>query len=196
MTRVRHIPRLGLRLTSMVLIVSLTSCGWKITPPPGEALSAITRPIAESVVLEVNDGSVIWGRGELGQTAKQTLLEKGGFRVVHYPIEPRNPPANRLQIQANGLIEEEVGLGIVKSIIIGALFFIPVGIIRFHRDFVLDATVSYRVNGKEIRRFPIHSQTEVSHTMFSQTDEYEPVARKVAFSRLAEDIIRELSAKP
>lgn len=84
----------------------------------------------------------------------------------------------------------------MKSIIIGALFFIPVGIIRFYRDFVLDVTVSYQVNGKEVRRFPIHSQTEISHTMFSQTDQYEPAARKVAFSRLAEDIIRELSQKP
>jgi hypothetical protein len=48
----------------------------------------------------------------------------------------------------------------------------------------------------KVHYFSIPSQTEVSHTMFSQTDEYEPAARKVAFSRLAEDIVRELSAKP
>jgi len=146
------------------------------------------------VVLDVNDGGVIWGRGELGETVKQTLLEKGAFRQIHYPIVPRDPPANRLSIQANGVIEEEVGLGIVKSIIVGALFFIPVGIIRFNRDFVLDASVSYSENGKAARNFKVHTKTEISHTMFSQTDQYEPAARKAAFSHLGESIIRELSA--
>lgn len=182
------------RLIALMLITSLSSCGWKVTPPPGQAVPTASRPIAESVVLDVNDGGVIWGRGELGETVKQTLLEKGAFRQIHYPIVPRDPPANRLSIQANGVIEEEVGLGIVKSIIVGALFFIPVGIIRFNRDFVLDASVSYSENGKAARNFKVHTKTEISHTMFSQTDQYEPAARKAAFSHLGESIIRELSA--
>lgn len=181
------------KLVSSVLIVSLTGCGWKVTPPPGKALPATSGPIAEAVVLDVNDGGVVWGKGELGEAVKASLLEKRAFGRVYYPIVPRNPPSYKLIIQAGGNIEEEVGLGIAKSIIVGALFFLPVGVIRFNRYFVLDAQVTYSADGKDVRHFSTRARTEVSHTMFSDTDEYEPAGRKAAFSHLADEIVRVLA---
>jgi len=188
--------RSGTRLLAGILIVSVTACGWKITPPPGSKLPAAASPVAEAVLLEVNDGAVIWGRGELGATLKQALQEKGAFHAVHYPVVPREPPPQRLTVTAKGGIDEEVGLGIVKSMIIGVLMFIPVGIIRFNRDFTLDAEVAYREAGREVRRFAVQSKTGVSHTMFSDTDEYEPAARKAAFGHLAQRIAEELAGTP
>jgi len=146
----------------------------------------------DSVVLIVNEGAVVWGGGELGFLLKRKLLEEGAFRTIHYPIVPRNPPPYRLTVSASGDIEEEVGLGIVKSIFIGLLFFIPVGIIRFHRDFVLDAEVAFMKEGETLYRFKVRTKTGVSHTMFSHADQYDPVVRKAAADDLALRIIKEL----
>jgi len=147
-------------------------------------------------VLTVNEGALIWGKGELGYALRDELVALGSFRKVHYPIEPRGPLPDRLIVDASGGIKEEIGLGVVKSLIIGALFFIPVGLIRFHRDFVLTAVVALRHEGKEQRRFTIETETGVSHTMFSETDDYEPAMRRAAFSDLARRIAAELSLPP
>lgn len=171
----------------------MTGCGWKVTPPKFRDNFESPGLIADSVVLTVNEGAVIWGHGDLGELLREKLLAEGAFRQVHYPIEPRNPPPYRLTINAKGSIDEEIGFGIVKSIFIGLLFFIPVGIIRFNRDFILDADISFQDDGAARRRFKITSETTVSHTMFSHGEQYEPVARKAAAEDLGLRIIRELS---
>lgn len=184
----------GCRLIALVLIVSIAGCGWKVTPPKFEGKKISTGPIADSVVLTVNEGSVVWGGGELGAQLRRKLLEEGAFRTVHYPIIPRNPPPYRLTVTASGNIEEEVGLGIVKSVIIGLLFFIPVGIIRFHRDFVVDANIAFLKEGKTLHRFKVSTKTGVSHTLFSHADQYDPVIRKVAAEDLALRIVKQLAS--
>ena len=186
----------GRRFTCALLIVTLSACGWKITPPPNAVAAVPRKPVADAVVLTVSDGALIWGKGELGYALRNELVALGSFRSVHYPIEPRGPLPDRLTVDASGGIKEEIGLGVVKSIIIGALFFIPVGLIRFHRDFVLTAEVTLRLQGKEQRRFTIETETGVSHTMFSETDDYEPAMRRAAFSDLARRIAAELSSSP
>ncbi len=180
------------RLICLVLSLSLVGCGWQVTAPPFEQETVPNKLIADAVVLSTNEGGVIWGRGELGDIVQKTLIKQGAFKDIYYPIEPRNLPAYRLVIKANGNIEEEIGLGIVKSVIIGMLFFIPVGIIRFHRDFVLDADVALIKQGQELRHFTIHTETGVSHTMFSHANQYEPEARQKAFEDLALRIILKL----
>ncbi len=180
------------RLICLILSLSLVGCGWKVTPPPFEQESVPHKLIADAVVLTTNEGGVIWGRGELGEIVRKTLINQGAFKEIYYPVEPRNPPNYRLIITANGAIEEEIGLGIVKSVFIGMLFFIPVGIIRFHRDFVLNADVALLKQEKELRQFKIQTQTGVSHTMFSHANQYEPEARQKAFEDLALRIILKL----
>jgi hypothetical protein len=97
-----------------------------------------------------------------------------------------------LRITENGNIEEEVGFGIVKSIFIGMLFFIPVRIIRFNKDFVLDADITVIKQNQELLHFTIKTETEVSHTMFSHANQYKPAARQKAFEDLGLRIISRL----
>ena len=184
--------KLWQRFICSILILSLASCGWKVTPPPFDRESITDDFIAEATVLSTNEGGIIWGRGELGEIVQKTLINKGAFKEVYYPVEPRNPPDYRLVITAKGTIEEEIGFGILKSIFIGMLFFIPACIIRFNKDFVLDADVSLLKLGQEMAHFTIHTETEVSHTMFSHANQYEPEAREKAFEDLALRIIMKL----
>jgi len=162
---------------------------------PPTRTEGMVRPkrIAEGVVLKVNESAVVWGGGRLGGTVRDTLIALGSFDQVYFPVEPRNPPPLRLVIEASGTVQEEVGVGILKSFIIGCLAFIPVGIIRFDKTFELDATVVLLKEGQELRRFHIKSSTGVSHTMFSEIEEYEPAAQTAAFRDLGERIASELS---
>lgn len=181
------------RIICVLLIFALTSCGWKISPPPrSEHLSELTQ-IAERVVMTIDDRDVIWGDGQLGDIVRDTLISAGAFKEVYYPVEPRKPPNLKLLIKASGKVDEEIGLGIVKSIIIGALLFIPVGLIRFSKTFDLDAEVIFLHENQELRKFQVASQTGVSHTMFSQIKGYESAVRQAAFMDLGERIATELS---
>mgnify|MGYP000924420614 CR=1 FL=1 len=182
------------RLICIALIFSLVGCGWKVTPPNFEQKALDPSPLAEAAVLTVNDVGIIWGNGELGEIVRKTLMERRTFKEVYYPVEPRNPPDYRILVTANGSIEEEVGFGIVKSIFIGMLFFIPVGIIRFNKDFLLDADVTVIKQNQELLHFTIKTETEVSHTMFSHANQYEPVARQKAFEDLALRVISKLKS--
>lgn len=181
-----------LRAVSLYLIFSLSGCGWKVVPPERLDQPAPVRKLGDGVVLSVNDG-VPWGGGKLGDIVQDTLKAKGTFVEVYYPVEPRNPPDLRLTIDARGNVDEEVGVGIVKCIFIGLLLFIPVGVIRFNKTFDLHADVVVSRKGKEERRFNIKSKTGVSHTLFTQGEEYEPAAREAAFRDLALRIADELS---
>lgn len=181
------------RLGCALLSVTLPACGWKVTAPPGADLYFTRKHVADAVLLNVDDGALLWGRGELGFTLRKDLVALGTFRNVYYPVEPRTPVPDRLIIKAGGAIREDVGFGVVKSFLIGALLFLPVGLVRFHRDFELTAEVTFAHTGREPRHFTIETATGVSHTMFSDADEYEPEIRRAAFSDLARRITSELS---
>lgn len=161
--------------------------------PPVRAEQPISQTqVAERVMMIINDGAVVWGGGQLGYIVRDTLLAEGTFKEIYYPVEPRNVPDLRLSIIAKGSIDEEVELGIAKSLIIGALFFIPVGLIRFNKTYDLDADVVLLRAGKELQRFTIKSSTKISHTMFSQIKGYEPAARQAAFKDLGDQIAAKL----
>lgn len=179
------------RAVSLYLILSLTGCGWKIIPPDRLDQPVPVRKVADRVVLRVNDG-VAWGGGKLGDIVRDTLKANGTFTEVYYPVEPRNPPDLKVTIDARGNVDEEIGEGIVKSIFIGLLLFIPVGVIRFDKTFNLDADVVLSREGKEERQFNVKSKTEVSHTMFTRGEECEPAAREAAFRDLGVRIGEEL----
>lgn len=180
------------RLLAVVLVLSQIGCGWKITPPSRPQGAAREGKIADAVVLQVNDAGVLWGGGACGEVVRERWLQQGVFSEVHYPVEPRNPPPLRLMIQATGNLDEEVGLGTLKAVVIGLLLFLPVGLIRFNKDFILDATVTVTGAGGEPRRFAVHSATTVSHTMFSDSTGYEAEARRVAFADLADQVAAQL----
>ncbi len=180
------------RAVSLYLVISLSGCGWKVVPPERLDQAPPLHKVADRVVLSVNDG-VPWGGGRLGDIVKDALMVNGTFTEVYYPVEPRNPPDLRLTIDARGSVDEEIGEGILKSVFIGLLLFLPVGLIRFDKTFDLDADVVLTRKGKEERRFTVKTKTGVSHTMFTGGDEYEPSARQAAFRDLGMRIGRELS---
>ena len=184
------------RLLYAVLILAVSSCGWKVTPPLGYVGNNKGTKIADQLFLKVNDSGVFWGGGKLGETVRDALTETGAFKEVFYPVEPRNPPVLRLTIDAKGDVDEEKGLGTLKAFFIGALFFLPVGIIRFNKDFNLEADVSLFKQNKEIHTFKVKSSTEISHTMFSHANEYESEVRGIAFKDLGNKIAVELSKVP
>ncbi|MBI4517270.1 MAG: hypothetical protein HY699_15805 [Deltaproteobacteria bacterium] len=119
-------------------------------------------------------------------------MARGVFGEVHYPIEPRNPPPLRLVITARGEVKEDVAGGFIKAVVIGALLFIPVGIIRFSKDFTLDADVSLLDAGRQIQRFRIEGATQIAHTMFSDIAGYETEARRATAEYLAAEIAARL----
>jgi hypothetical protein len=184
------------RLLALFLAFWAPACGWKITPPAPPERIANPKKIAEGMVLKVNDSAVIWGGGRLGDIVRDTLVSSGTFGHVYFPIEPRNPPALRMAIDASGTVDEEVGLGIVKAALIGVLLFLPVGVIRFNKTFNLNATVALFDGSRELRRFQVTTATGVSHTMFSQIEDYETAAQTAAFRDLGERIAAELGTVP
>lgn len=176
----------------VLLAVTMAGCGWTVTPPSRPEGPAPPGRISDRVVLKLNEAGVVWGGGQLGDFTRSALIASGAFGEVYYPIEPPNPPPLRLSIDARGNVDEEIGLGIVKSVIIGALFFLPVGIIRFNKDFKLDAQVVLLEAGQEVQRYRVTGATRVAHTMFSDAAEYEPAARQAAATYLAAAIVAQL----
>ncbi len=176
----------------VLLAVTTAGCGWKVTPPPRPEGPGAPGRIADRVVLKLNEAGVVWGGGQLGGFTRSALLASGAFGEVYYPIEPRNPPPLYLNIDTRGNVDEEIGWGIVKSVVIGLLLLIPVGIIRFNKDFNLDAQVVLLKGGQEVQRFRVTGATRVAHTMFSDSAGYEPAAREAAATYLATAIVAQL----
>ncbi|MGD9724315.1 MAG: hypothetical protein AB7U76_24010 [Pirellulales bacterium] len=181
------------RPLALTLAVAVGACGWTVTPPRPGGNSVRARLVADAAILQVNGAGLAWGSQGLGETVRDTLIAAGSFREVYYPVEPRNPPALRLMVDARGTVDEEVGLGAVKAAAIGALMFLPVGVIRFNKTYDMDAEVKVLSEGREVKRFRVESETEVSHTMFSTMEDYGPAARKAAFTDLGQRMVAELS---
>lgn len=181
------------RPLALGLAVALAACGWKITPPRPAPPAGGPRLVAERVVLQVTGSGVPWGSEGLGETVREALIAAGAFREVYYPIEPRNPPPLRLVVTARGHVDEEVGIGVVKSVIIGLLLFLPVGVIRFNKTYDLSADVVLLNEGREVKTLQMENATEISHTMFSTMEDYEPAARKASFTALGQQIAAQLA---
>ena len=170
----------------------MIGCGWKVTPLSRPEIPLTPKLIAERVILQINDVGLIWGGDLLGEIVRDILIEEDTFQDVYYPIEPLNPPSLKLIITATGKVDEEVVIGTVKAIIIGMLFFIPVGIIRFNKDFDLDAEIVLLKGSKKLQEFQVNTSTTISHTMFSNTTAYEEEARRIAFKNLGQQIVASL----
>lgn len=132
----------------------------------------------------------------MGETVRDALVAAGTFHEIYYPIEPRNPPSLGLGITAQGTVEENEGVGALKAVVIGLFLFLPVGLIRFDKTLHLDADVVLRDRDRKITRFQVSNDTEISFTMFSTMEDYEPAARAAAFKDLGEQIAARLSAMP
>ena len=180
------------RPIALFLAICMIGCGWKVVPLSRPEVPVAPKLITERVLLRVDDVGVIWGGGRLGEIVRETLITEGAFQDVYYPIEPMSPPTFRLVITATGDVDEEVGLGLVKSVITGMLFFLPVGIIRYNKDFNLDAEVVLFKANEELHRFQVNNSTNISHTMFSDITSYETKARLVAFKNLGQQIVAHL----
>lgn len=179
------------RLLAIVLAAQVAGCGWTITPPaPLPAQRA--HLVADRVILKLDTAAMAWGGTGMGEAVRDALLAAGSFREIYYPIEPRNPPTWTLAITGRGTIDEHEVSGFFKAVLIGALFFLPEGVVRFDKTFHLDADVVLRDGQQQVARFQVSNDTEIHHTMFSHMEEYEPAARKVAFTDLGQRIAAQL----
>jgi len=184
------------RVLALLLAVQIAGCGWKVIPPPLPQAPHPVRLVAERALLKVSGAAIAWGSSGLGETVRDVLVASGTFREVYYPIEPRNPPSLTLAMTARGTVEESEAIGTLKAVVIGLFLFLPVGLIRFDKTFHLDTDVVLRDRDRELGRFQISSDTEISFTMFSTMEDYEPAARKAAFKDLGEHIAAQLSTLP
>ncbi len=174
-----------------LLALWLAGCGWRVTGPLRTDSGQLGQ-VAESALLKANDGAVEWGGGQMGTIVQRQLLASGAFAQVYYPIEPRERPALQIAITASGKVNEDVGGGTLKAIVIGLFLFAPVGLIRFDKDFTLDATVVVTRDGHEPDHFAVNNTTHIAHTMFSDPGAYEAEAREEAFGDLAKQIVDHL----
>jgi len=157
-------------------------------PPAG-------RRVADRVILVANDGGVVWGGGRLGEVVRDTLVASGAFGEVYFPVEPRNPPSLRLEVTGRGTVEEDIGMGVLKSVVIGVLFFAPVGIVQFHKTFHLDAVGVLADAEREVAHVPVQSSTDVYFTLFSHVDGYDRAAQDAAFHDLGERLAAALRSQ-
>lgn len=183
------------RVLVAALVLTIGGCGWKVTPPESGPPGSVHK-VGSRVVLKFDEASVAWGGGHGGEIVRDALQKLGVFDEVAYPVEPRRPTPLRLTVVATGNVDEEEALGTVKAFVIGFFLFVPAGVIRFGKTFDLDATVTFTDGERELRRFEVQTKTRVSHTMFSHSDQYEPVARRAAFEDLAHRIAVELGSLP
>jgi len=186
---------IGRRVLALVLAVAVAGCGWRVRGPKRLEIPPGGRRVGDRVILVANDGGIVWGDGRLGEVVRTTLLASGVFGDVYFPVEPRNPPSLRLEVTARGTVEEDVAIGVAKSVLIGLLFFTPAGIIQFHKTFHLDALAVLTDAEREVARVPVQSSTDVYFTLFSHVDGYDRAAQDAAFSDLGERVAAALRAQ-
>jgi hypothetical protein len=176
----------------------MVGCGWRVTPPLRPEQFIRPKKLADDVVLQVNDTAVSWGDNHLGDIVRDTLVASGTFSQVYFPVEPSNPPALRLMIQARGGQEDRFSAGLLAvtfSPLFPFLYLLwPTGAMPFRVSFDLDATVVLFNGSQELRRSHITTLTRVSHAPFCDPREFKDAVRGAAFTDLGERIASDLSA--
>ena len=182
-------------LFSCVLTLLLASCGISYNiHDPTSSLHPIA-PLAKEIVLQVDDTGLRWGTGQVGEVVKNHLINNEVFEKVNYPIFPRYKGPIKIQILAQGDIDED-GIGVLKAILTGLLFLLPVGIIQYEDTFVIEADIKVTQEGRVVGSFKIKSEVDANHTLFSRAHQYTVGAQKLVLEEFAKRISVELNHHP
>lgn len=187
----------AVRLASLLLAGMLSGCvqnSFEVRDPARS--HGLTSPLASEVLLEVDDGSVKWGAGKVGDALKTALLKNRTFGQVHYPIYPTHMVSLKLQVLARGDIETDAGEGLAKSFITGFLLFLPVGVIQYRETFTITAEVSVLREGRKFGPLIVESRVAVDHGLFAGPESYAAHAGRLALDDLGARFTAALAEHP
>jgi hypothetical protein len=181
-------PAAKFTLTGALLCVGLLLPGclsdsFEVKQPLTESLPAVT--LASEVLLEVDDTALKWGSGKVGEALSAALVKNQTFRQVHYPIYPSHKVPLKLKVVASGGIASEKGLGMVKAVVTGLLFFLPVGVIQYEDTFSLTGSVSLVGDRHSYGPLTIQSAVEANHNLFASPEPYARRASALALEDFA-----------
>ena len=177
-----------------LLLPGCLSDSFEVKQPLPESLSTVT--LATEVLLEVDDTAVKWGSGRVGEALSTVLIKNQTFRQVHYPIYPSRKVPLKLKVIASGGIASEKGLGMVKAVVTGLLFFLPAGVIQYEDTFSITGLVSLVSDRQSYGPFTIHSSVEVNHILFASPEPYARRASALALEDFATRVSLALSQHP
>lgn len=161
--------------------------------PPRAARSLLLAP---EVLLEVNDGGVIWGAGKIGEGLKTALVKNRTFGEVHFPIYPTRPVPIKLHVLAHGEIKTDAGDGAAKSIITGLFLFLPAGVLQYKDTFTINAEVSVFREDRKLGTLTVESQVAADHHMFAGADSYATQAGQMAIEDFAARLSSAMAGHP
>lgn len=159
---------------------------------PREVANAVS-PVAQEVNLKIDDAGAGWAAGAVGEALKLGLLKTGTFESVHYPISSATPTATTLKVVATAEQSTDAGSGFLKAVITGLFFFLPVGIIRYHEVFTVNASVAVIIRGQTQGTVDASSTVDVWHKLLSGPSSYVDPVRKAALEQLATAVSSELA---
>ena len=146
--------RVGLAL--LLVATCLGGCAsWRASEPGPPIVGGRPRPVADRVVLEVDEAGVAWSRGRMTEVIRQSLIELGSFREVLYADEPLAPPPLRLAIAAVGSASEDSLASTGKKIFIGVLALLPVGVVTFEKNFTVKARAIFYRNEEILQQIDL-----------------------------------------
>lgn len=186
-------------LTGVLLCVNLFISGclsdsFEIRQPltssfPGPAL-------ASEILLEVEDTSVKWGSGKVGEALSMGLVKNRIAQQAYYPIYPAHHVPIKVKVVARGDIHSEKGLGMVKAFITGFLLFLPSGIIQYEDTFSISGSVSVIRGTQSYGPLTVEASVAANHILFSSPEPYARRASALALEDFASRTSLALSRHP
>lgn len=187
----------ALRLTSLLLAALLSGCAQNTFQVQDPAQThGLTSPLAQEILLEVDDSGVKWGAGKVGAALATALVNNRTFSQVHYPIYPTRMVPLKLRVVARGDIETDAGEGMAKSFVTGFLLFLPVGVLQYRDTFTITAEVTVVREGRKFGPLIVESRVATDHTLFAGPDSYAAQAERLALDNLAARISAALAEHP
>lgn len=173
-------------ICSVCLLPGCVSDSFQVIEPLSASQASVH--LAPEVLLEVDDAGVKWGSGKVGDALKSGLVRNRIFGEVHYPIYPTRKIPLKLRVVASGSIRTDKGLGTIKAIVTGLLFFLPVGVIQYEDTFSISAMVSLIRDDRSYGPLAVQSVVQVDHILFSNPDSYTARATDLVSDHLASRI--------
>ncbi len=177
-----------------LLLPGCLSDSFEVKQPLTESLPAVM--LAPEILLEVDDTAVKWGSGKVGEALSAVLVKNQTFRQVHYPIYPSHKVPLKLKVVASGGIASEKGLGMVKAVVTGLLFFLPAGVIQYEDTFSITGSVSLVGDRQSYGPLTIQSSVEANHILFASPEPYARRASALALEDFANRVSLALSEHP
>ena len=173
-------------LALLLVATCLGGCAsWRAGEPGPPIVGDRPRPIADRVVLEVDETGVAWSRGRMGEVTRQSLIELGSYREVLYADEPLKPPPLRLAIAAVGSTSENSAASTGKKFFIGVLVLLPGGVVTFEKNFTVEARATFSRKGQVLQQIDLANSARLNYTLLYDRGTAEKTLGEAMFQHLA-----------